>query len=294
MKNGIILAAFMAALCTSAETVKTATQPWVRSYVATNRTDVSGKADATNVYTKAEVDARIIELAPTPGDYANVSNRAMSAIQEHQSLWPAVAASTNYTDAALGAFASTGAVARATVYGTPTRWTDASGDVWEIVSGWHVYINGVAAIGWLTYSYTADSGPEGDYVQLCIRPTEESEENGYPITSTNFPAGAAHSWNEEYETHYTYDYDYYGLSYGDSIRILHGGTNHVGRVALTNDIPDVSGYTTPADVTATIREQSLGGIYDDELGVWWTPHMSGGAYYWTATTNVNLSAEGNQ
>ena len=51
MKNGIILAAFMAALCASAETVKTATQPWVRAYVATNHTDVTGKADKTNGYT---------------------------------------------------------------------------------------------------------------------------------------------------------------------------------------------------------------------------------------------------
>jgi hypothetical protein len=71
-------------------------------------------------------------------------------------------------------------------------------------------------------------------------------------------------------------------------------TNNVGRVALTNDIPDVSGYTTPADVTAAIREQSLGGIYDSELGVWWTPIMQNGALRYVATTNVNLSAGGNQ
>ena len=47
-------------------------------------------------------------------------------------------------------------------------------------------------------------------------------------------------------------------------------------------------------VVGTIREHSLMGIWDDKLGVWWTPHMSNGAYYWTATTNVNLAAEGNQ
>ena len=41
------------------------------------------------------------------------------------------AAVTNYTDAALGAFAATGAVARANVYGTPNRWVDATGCVWE-------------------------------------------------------------------------------------------------------------------------------------------------------------------
>ena len=44
-------------------------------------------------------------------------------------------------------------------------------------------------------------------------------------------------------------------------------------------------------VTNIVRRMSLAGIYDDELGVWWTPHMRNGAYYWTATTNVNLAAE---
>ena len=46
-------------------------------------------------------------------------------------------------------------------------------------------------------------------------------------------------------------------------------------------------------MTAAIREHSLGGIYDSKLGVWWTPHMANGAYFWTATTNVNLAVEGN-
>ena len=37
-------------------------------------------ANATNVYTKAETEAKIVELAPAPGDYANVSNKAMNAL----------------------------------------------------------------------------------------------------------------------------------------------------------------------------------------------------------------------
>ena len=64
----------------------------------------------------------------------------------------------------------------------------------------------------------------------------------------------------------------------------------VGKLALTNDIPDVSGYATPADVTAAIREQSLGGIWDRDLEVWWTPIMENGALRYIATTNVNLNA----
>ncbi len=50
-------------------------------------------------------------------------------------------------------------------------------------------------------------------------------------------------------------------------------------------------YTTPEDVTAAIREQSLGGIWDAELEVWWTPVMRNGSLTYQATTNVNLNAE---
>ena len=51
------------------------------------------------------------------------------------------------------------------------------------------------------------------------------------------------------------------------------------------------GATTPADVTAAIREQSLGGIWDESLQVWWTPRMRNGSLTYEATTNVNLNAE---
>lgn len=51
------------------------------------------------------------------------------------------------------------------------------------------------------------------------------------------------------------------------------------------------GATTPEDVTAAIREQSLGGIWDAELKVWWTPRMRNGSLTYEATTNVNLNAE---
>lgn len=53
------------------------------------------------------------------------------------------------------------------------------------------------------------------------------------------------------------------------------------------------GATTPEDVTAAIREQSLGGIWDQQLSVWWTPVMSNGKLTYQATTNVNMNAESN-
>ena len=41
----------------------------------------------TNTYTKAETDAKIVELAPAPGDYETVSNAAMNAVQQGSRNW---------------------------------------------------------------------------------------------------------------------------------------------------------------------------------------------------------------
>ena len=75
---------------------------------------------------------------PVPAiDFATVELRNISALTNGWSFGSTIdlTDSTNYTDSALGAFAATGTVARALSYGTPTRWTDATGCVWESTAG---------------------------------------------------------------------------------------------------------------------------------------------------------------
>ena len=210
--------------------------------------------------------------------------------------------STNYTDRTLGAFASTGAVARALSYGTPTRWTDATGCVWEVSAA-----PGTGYADWIC------SGVPDGYEILGVEPSQNREgewrldlydDDIHGFFTFGGPAAAC------------LVFDVLGAMV--EARPKFTVTNLVGRVALTNDIPDVPPETDPnvpawakapskptytaSEVGATdgeavtniVRQMSLSGIYDDKLGVWWTPHMSGGAYYWTATTNVNLAVEGNQ
>lgn len=287
MKTKAALLAALAALAANA--VQMATENWVSNRLteatAPIRESVAALISATqtlqsavgslagNVYTKQETDDRIVELAPTTSlePATNYTDRATNDVLQ---------SSLRADAAALSAFASTGAVARASVYGTPTRWTDATGCVWEAVhehfteweysgvpSGYvfSMYFDGAFP----GYSWSLERNGGGEYYSDIFY-TDEDEE-GATETSLIIPTPLADV---------TCTREWIGA-----------GTNLVGRVALTNDIPDVSGYTTPADVTAAIREQSLGGIWDEALQVWWTPRMRNGSLTYEATTNVNLNAE---
>lgn len=222
IKNGMILAVALAALSAFGETVKTATQPWVRNYVATNTTSL--------------------------------------------------AAATNYTNRALGDFAATGAVWRSASYGTTNRWTDATGCVWQVtrhVGEWTVTHSGVPSdegINW--YGPSWETKADEFYI---------TDVPGWYIASSGLTTMLISEAPNLQE--YVLEWNFNGTDVTTTCtRPIWNTTNLVGRVALTND------------VTAEIRKQSLGGIWDSQLEVWWTPIMENGALRYCATTNINMEA----
>ena len=188
---------------------------------------------ALPLYALSDVAPLTAQLDDIPGDtplMTNVVPYVESKIAEASAdLTPA----TNYMDAALGAFASTGAVARATVYGTPTRWTDATGCVWEVSAA-----PGTGYADWIC------SGVPDGYEILGVEPSQNREGE----------------WRLD-----LYDGDIHGFfTFGGpaaaclvfdvydamvEARPKSTVTNLVGRVALTNDIPPEQEW--PAELVHT-------------------------------------------
>ena len=81
---------------------------------------------------------------------------------------------------------------------------------------------------------------------------------------------------------------YRPVAYTDDIPVIYDWAKASSKPSYT---ASEVGATTPGDVTAMIRAQSLGGIWDQDLEVWWTPVMANGSLTYQATTNVNLNAE---
>ena len=295
MKNGMILAVVLAALCTRGETVKTATQPWVRSYVATNHTDVTGKADKTNTYTKAETDSAMGYFART--------NSVLKNGPYVQKTSTSVGGQNMY-----GGFR---------IYG----WLDATGTVAAVrigpsllemrsPSAWMDYSS--FNLGWGTGGWTFDS--EGFHRHLhgavfepftngpAIKLPEDAWETGGTLAlrsdiSAMSSAFLPRQYGEEGDSASVgFDYGPGGMAFVPS-EIYSQRAYFVNFYLVTDDERgplsaigqySVSGKTARQEVEETIREKSLGGIWDQELEVWWTPIMENGALRYCATTNVNL------
>ena len=157
----------------------------------------------TNAYTKSETDARIVELAPTPGDYLNVSNRAMSAVQTETDptvpAWAKEETPPVETDPHFNSFTNSGGI----MYGPLKLWNSLGGgyDMSTVISS-----NGVSywkfnpAPGgggvWLSGSFgwndllTSESDPTvPSWAKSSSKPTYTATEVGALASSTTHLSG---------------------------------------------------------------------------------------------------------
>ena len=70
-----------------------------------------------------------------------------------------------------------------------------------------------------------------------------------------------------------------------SVRARLEADGRFGRV-----VPQSSSAFADVQAEVLVRDLSLGGIWDSQLEVWWTPRMRNGSLTYEATTNVNLNA----
>ena len=303
------LAIICAAVCLAraAFAVTMASQPWTTNRIAEAEARVAVKITAaTNAIPAPDFSQNNTQLRET-----------IVAVSPPADLTEA----TNHTRAALSAFASTGTVARAQTYGTENRWVDAAGLVWTYEERLpdSVQIQGVASFPYSGFNGNAHKWgiSEENYVSYELdetRWTYYNANSGVWICVSPIATGA---------NTVTLDSPFGG----SSTTLIYSGygwaSNLVGRVALTNDIPatlpesdptvpswakavtkpsyswnEITGKPQVVDETGAaaiaetvVREKSLGGIWDTQLEVWWTPVMRNGALTYQATTNVNLNAE---
>ena len=179
-----------------------------------------------------------------PPNWQNVSNFAMNAVQ---SLQPAY----DYTDNALISFSSTGTVFRSLSYGTPTRWTDATGCVWQVedsIGGWMSTTSAVQFTDW------NEVDPEIDLWKIFFN-VDGAGANGYapnPTGKTSYTLDVGTWQYDETDEYGDFDVTFVRPT------IPGGLTNFVGRVALTNDISQAISTNNSAFVSAVLAAPLVG------------------------------------
>lgn len=271
MKSKVVFAVLMAALCSAyGATVRTATEGFVTNKIAAA---IAALPAPDYSPANAALRATIEAVAPASGDYANVSNRAMKAVQTTDMDWLDVVARTSrITNDTFGVsyfFKGTADYAYRLMSEDGShelvfqdgRWTgfDWAGIRYRPLA----YFSEVSAAAQAATNHT-DSAVAG---KLDANGSEYNIRSGTPGLVITSVFGSS-------ERTYVFSKPGYELD--------------PDTVARLSDIPE---SVTPSVVTNIIRELSLGGIWDSELEVWWTPVMVGGSLTYQATTNVNLNAE---
>lgn len=223
--------------------------------------------------TNAALRATIEALAPAPGDYAAVSNAAMNAAAASKYI----SCDWLYADSHLltRREPSSPEVVAEWIHDHKPRW---GGETLQYRGGgvWRFATSAMPAPIEVEASENGDVlvFPSSDFGDMTLVRT-----NGVQtvvVYSDDLAAAAAAATN------------YTDAAMAEAVNQSVDYTDY--KIDVLNG--ELAQKATPAVVTNIVRELSLGGIWDAELEVWWTPVMSGGSLTYQATTNVNLNAEG--
>lgn len=217
-----------------------------------------------------------IRFLPSPGaapnslplpvpvlDFAQVTvtNAPFATFEDIASATNDVLQSALRADAqSLSQFAATGTVARALTYGIPTRWTDATGYVWEAQTTrvctnaneeWTYTMNGqtytreqmieaaegreyyAMILAWLNGTYINKDDEQEEFEGWYVLDGTGTAPVGYDYSTGVIPSYAS----DPYLAQVTYQVESSSITATRGELVL--VTNLVGRVALTNDIPTV-------------------------------------------------------
>lgn len=104
---------------------------------------------------------------------------------------------------------------------------------------------------------------------------------------------ASQDWVFQYSLNGMHDYEFIsGAETSTNLSLVYNAT--ATRTRLRPTAAMEAAWDAKADgdtVTNIVRDLSLGGIWDEQIQVWWTPRMRNGSLTYEATTNVNLNAE---
>lgn len=229
------------------------------SIAATPLNDIPG---TTEMYSAEETDARIAELGGA-GDYATVSNAAVNA------GWRA----TNYTDYAVLRLSQTNSVLSGGPYVTPSGMEDCvtnalSGIAADRITDGTNTIDAARNVYATSRNWQFTGQRDDDYISL----TYESDAWTMMVYSDSLGTDMSSIVTNENVTRLVFNFPDGGRAY--SITAVRDVPTYVGRVALTNDIPDVSdadltpatNYTDYAVVRLSQTNSVLsGGPYQTKL-----------------------------
>lgn len=160
------------------------------------------------------------------------------------------------------------------------------------------FVNAYGTLSWNDYDRFAKESEVGDYAVVSNKAmnaisavtntvTESGVQTDYVAQQQgqSVVGGPRIRWSRDSEQNMT-SYAYNGVA----VRRNGNNEDYWFDDTKPNGVARMKNVVSSQGVTNIVRALSLGGIWDVELQVWWTPRMRNGSLTYEATTNVNLNA----